>query len=180
MHRMLMFRIVAFFTFAFLPAHPSYGRSPDLTDSIAESKKQHVFRRSVRVSPQNFEWEGHKIAIVECWMEGFWLRFKFAFDGNTSNQNRIQHKEHKYLKFDQEIPEPGYSASSYASKRGLDYVFGGTNGETIYNMRLKQPEPNQIRLKVFTTKIDRTTKPMVKTLPSDTTLTFFLDEAETQ
>ncbi len=178
MYRIVISRFIAILTLVFAPTHPTYGRTPDFTDSIADSKKQHVFRKSVRVVPDHFEWEGHKVLVVESWMEGFWLRFKFEVDGNCLNQNRIQRKERQFLSLDQEIPERGYAPSSYTVRRGLDHILGGTNGEVIYYMSVKQPEPDQIKLRVRTTKIDRTAKPMIKNVPSDTILTFYLDEPE--
>jgi hypothetical protein len=58
--------------------------------SIAESKKNGRFIRTVYVSPNSFIWEGQKVIVSECWVERTNLViFKLLVNGRRQDEHRF-------------------------------------------------------------------------------------------
>src|SRR5271155_4657604 len=80
----------------------SYG----IPASIAESKKRGSFVRTVTVTPNFFTWEGEKVVVSECWVEGTNLVvFRLLINGRRQEEHRI-YRLHKGLLFREEDSKP--------------------------------------------------------------------------
>ncbi len=166
--------------------------------SIVGSKRDGTFIRLVKVEPNSFTWEGHDVAVLESWLEKFTenssgnaLKFKFTIDGDKYAESRISNEKHKIesknlvLKVEGELPKPGgYNRPlAFTGRRLHDNFFGGLTGIVIHTVRLEQPEPVQVKLRVLTSTRNRKTMKTTyaKAAPTDTLLTFYLaDENEKQ
>lgn len=62
----------------------------------------------------------------------------------------------------------------FTTQRALNHVFGGVSGETIHYMRLKEPLPDRLKLRVVTYTATENGHVVSKSVPGDTVLTFEL------
>ncbi len=90
----------------------------DVSTSIKQSKKEGYFRKSVKVEPASFKYDGHTIAISECWLEEepnkkMYLIFKFKVDGRLTKEHEIGHYKDINYKFITTEDEPEVKRISY-------------------------------------------------------------------
>ena len=152
---------------------------PDFSVSSFESRKHGIFVHAVDAKPDHFHWEGHEAMILDSWLERLdgntYLCFKLAIDGSRFDEAKINEKKDQWPVFQQEgfKSDPGYQPIKFTTKRGVDYLLGGTHGETVHLMRMKQPLPKQLSLRVGTYTIAGTSM-AAKEVFGDTVITFNL------
>lgn len=149
---------------------PAYGKHLDVTDSVAQSKRQGTFVRTVPVTPKSFNWEGHEVVVTESWIdqlidqrgERTYLSFRLKIDGGRFKEDGITKGENKRIRFENAYPNTGplYKPDFFYIVRTWNYLVGGTSG-VVHLVRVKKPLPDKIYLRAitYTTEHERTRKP---------------------
>lgn len=164
---------------------PVSAMGPDLSASVAESKKLGYYRSSVAVEPKSFDWNGHSVSVRECWLEqpGKFdhMILTLNVDGKPHNEHFIANKEQRFLKL--EKMESGNDSVSEISF--INYLppsrfvkalplFGGAYGNYIHYVAFKGSVPKELKLRVGTSAYEKGDgrKLKSKTTWTDTMLKF--------
>lgn len=182
-HRLLSFILTNCTLVLSQLSHPVLAAS---SASIAESKRTKVFVDVISVSPTEFEWEGHKVKLHECWLERcspqvnpLFMNFTFTVDGNLLNEAKIFQKEK--LKFAFKHDEKGAPSletpTDFTTRRGLDYILGNSHGQVVHTMRVVLPAGKRVVLRLITERCSRRNGIFdIKSEATRTLLTFDIPE----
>jgi hypothetical protein len=187
-----------------LPQLPPHLSSVDLHDcpfmsehepspSIAISKKHGCFIREVRVEPDHFEWEGHKVVVGEAWLESGhyiprpdentnvnWVPDNFLIFKTRGEPLGVGKRKALALMYDHQFKGDASDLEGRLVKKNLKsfsevdqfnpFVF---LCPSVYLMRIDQSSIKDIKIRVGTydSKAASGTGPVM----SDTVLTFHVD-----
>lgn len=143
------------------PSFASARSSTEISSSIQQSCRKGVFLHSVNVHPSTFDWNGHDVAIRECWLERNstqehpLLVLSFTIDGKEWKEHYIADKEWKFIEL-KHTNESSLGSMRFINCFRLSRIWkaiwplGGAYGNYIHYLAFKSPPPPTLTLTVGT------------------------------
>jgi hypothetical protein len=158
--------------------------------SIKQARHYKQLLKVVRVQPDQFEWEGHKVKVREAWLDrDGYLTFKLMIDGSDVKENQLADQTNSHLFF-KEYPKwtvlsehlrisagiGGMGTLTYLPITRYPAAIFGSYGVFVHYffLPLWDPLPKSVKLQLGTVEPG----PECKETLTDTILTFYLDESD--